>query len=252
MFASRSGVETTGPWPRARDWSKVDSAIRWVGVVVPARNESELLPGCLERLTVAAGAVDVPVRIVVVLDDCTDDSGRICAQRGIQTFQICARNVGLARATGFNGLIGHEAWPSSVWLATTDADTLVDPTWIRDQLQLASSGTDVVIGVVRLRHDGILAERRLAHEAAYARLFAGDDSHRHVHGANLGIRASVYLRAGGFQPLTNHEDRHLVQRLQNLDGVTIVTSRSISVATSSRSHGRCEQGFAATLARVPH
>lgn len=230
----------------------VNPEIRWVGVVVPARNEGDLLSGCLENLTAAARIVEVPVRIVVVLDDCTDGSGAVCDHLGIDSIHIRARNVGQARATGFDALIGGEASPASVWLASTDADTQVEVTWIRDQLELARSGTDVVIGVVRLSSDETSLERRSAHEADYAKLFAKDGSHGHVHGANLGVRANVYLHAGGFPPLPNHEDRHLVRRLRSLGGVTIVTSQSLSVITSDRSNGRCDQGFAATLTRLPH
>ena len=88
----------------------VNPDIRWVGVVVPARNEGELLPGCLENLTAAAGMVEVPVRIVVVLDDCTDGSGAVCDRLGVDSsLHSAPATFGQARATGFDALIGGEA-----------------------------------------------------------------------------------------------------------------------------------------------
>ena len=54
-------------------------AVRHVGVLVPVRDEEELLPGCLAALTASAAHLraarpEVAVRVVVVLDGCTDGS----------------------------------------------------------------------------------------------------------------------------------------------------------------------------------
>ena len=46
--------------------------VREITVVVPAHDEAELIGACLESLDVAAAAVSVPVRVVVVADACTD------------------------------------------------------------------------------------------------------------------------------------------------------------------------------------
>ena len=48
---------------------------------------------------------------------------------------IRARNVGAARAVGMAGLLRRTAAtdPAAVWLATTDADTVVPPGWLRRQ-----------------------------------------------------------------------------------------------------------------------
>ena len=40
-----------------------------------------------------------------------------------------------------------------------------------------------------------------------------DGSHPHVHGANLGVRADAYLRAGGWADLRTAEDHDLWRRL---------------------------------------
>ena len=64
---------------------------------------------------------------------------------------------------------------------------------------------------------------------------------RHVHGANLGVRLSVYLDAGGFASVTHDEDVQLVDALLRL-GVTVAPG--VVVSTSGRHVGRAPAGFA--------
>jgi hypothetical protein len=53
-----------------------------------------------------------------------------CAR--VPTVSVNARNVGLARAIGAEALLKRGAR----WLAFIDADTLVSPSWLADQLSL--------------------------------------------------------------------------------------------------------------------
>ena len=52
-----------------------------IGVVVPARDEAVLLPACLDGLAAAGEAVAgrAEVHVLVVLDDCRDDSAAVVA-----------------------------------------------------------------------------------------------------------------------------------------------------------------------------
>ena len=224
------------------------SEITRMGVVVPARNEERLLAGCLTALRAATRAVPVPVALIVVLDDCTDASREVCRRCGVESREINARNVGTARAVGFRTLIGDEPNPAGLWLASTDADSQVEPTWLCQQLELAQEGADVVLGVVRLDEDSTAPELRHAFDADYQKHLFDDGNHDHVHGANLGLRASVYLRAGGFPHIPSHEDQRLIHRLGRTPGVIITRSQGLIVSTSARLEGRCDGGFAATLA----
>ena len=175
-----------------------------------------------------------------------------CRQLGVHSLTIHARNVGVARAAGFQALIGEEADPAGIWLASTDADTRVEPTWLRRQLDLAGGGADVVLGVVRLHGDTASTELRQAFDLDYQKQLFPDGSHNHVHGANLGLRASVYLQAGGFPPTPNHEDQGLIQQLRRTPGVIIERTQQLIVSTSGRLDGHCNHGFAATLAALSH
>src|SRR5579862_8991265 len=93
----------------------VRTEITRIGVVVPAHNEERLLEGCLTALKAAARPVPVPVTLLVVLDDCTDASREVCRQYGVDSREITARNVGAARAVGFQTLIGDEPNPAGLW-----------------------------------------------------------------------------------------------------------------------------------------
>ncbi len=221
-----------------------------VGVVVPAHDEERRIGDCLAALATASNRVDVPVRIVVVLDDCTDRTAAVCAGSGVDTVHIAARSVGRARHVGALALLAGEPDPATVWLANTDADTIIPPDWLVDQVGLADGGADAVAGTVALPRRGSGDAVAAAFAAHYGRRLGPDGSHGHVHGANLGVRASAYLRVGGFPPLRAHEDRWLLQRLDADEAVTVVRSAKIVVQTSARLAGRCPDGFAATLLRL--
>jgi hypothetical protein len=72
-----------------------------------------------------------------------------------------------------------------------------------------------------------------------------------VHGASLGIRADLYLAAGGFETVTEHEDVSLVDRCRRLGGV-VVASDDAEVLTSGRTIGRTPGGYAAYLRAQAH
>jgi len=220
--------------------------IRKVVVVVPAHDEQELLHSCLESLRIAARRSPVPVRTVVVLDDCRDDTYESCRGRHVETVTITARNVGRARSAGADLALAGETDLATVWLANTDADTRVGPNWVADQVAWADRGADVLLGLVRLAD--VSPDDHQAYRSAYLRGIRSDGSHQHVHGANLGVRASAYRRVGGFPPVIAHEDRQFVRRLKGVPGVRVVTTSRLVVDTSPRLNGRCPEGFAATVA----
>jgi thymidine phosphorylase len=70
-----------------------------------------------------------------------------------------------------------------------------------------------------------------------------------VHGANLGVSAEAYLRAGGFQALACSEDVALVEALK-ASGARIAWSAAPRVTTSARTNARARGGFGDTLLAV--
>jgi GT2 family glycosyltransferase len=210
-----------------------------IGVVIPAHNEDASLASCLAAVLEAArdpalgGEV---VRTIVVLDDCTDRSSEIATCCGVETLVLQARNVGIARGAGAQRLLAAGAR----WLAFTDADSRVGPGWLAAQLAL---GVDAVCG-------SICVDDWAAHPPHvrdyFGRIYLDADGHRHVHGANLGVSAQAYRRAGGFAPLACSEDVALVEQLL-ASGACIAWSAAPRVVTSARRASRARGGFGDTL-----
>ncbi|HWA67765.1 MAG TPA: glycosyltransferase [Mycobacteriales bacterium] len=215
-----------------------------VAVVIPAHDEESLLPACLDAVRLAIECVDVPVEVVVALDDCRDASASVVAVRPwAATVELSARNVGAARAAATAYALGVTARSVAerIWIATTDADTVVPAHWLASQLALADAGYDLVIGTVDVddwsAHPPHTGPRWRA-------TYTPADHHPHVHGANLGVRASAYLEVGGWPTVAVDEDVSLVAALT---GRRIARSAAHPVITSARTDARARGGFGDTL-----
>ncbi|MEF7615753.1 glycosyltransferase [Aquincola sp. MAHUQ-54] len=207
-----------------------------IGVVVPAHDEEAVLAGCLAALRQAAGHPALQgeaVQLLVVLDTCTDGSAAAVAAAGVAAIEVGARSVGAARAAGAAALLAQGAR----WLAFTDADTRVAADWLPAQLALQA---DAVCGCVAVDDWGVFGPEV---QRQYAAHYRDADGHRHVHGANLGVSADAYRRAGGFRPLRCSEDVRLVEDLERT-GARIAWSAAPRVVTSARRIARAPGGFA--------
>ncbi len=235
-----------------------------VAVVMPAHNEEQQLDRALRAVQRAADELqrtrpDVAVRVVVVLDTCTDRSAAITAGYAdadprISALEVRLRSAGASRAAGIRAAVlrrprpvrGQRStpapWPGRTWLANTDADSLVPVHWLVRQLEFAEAGADAVLGSVEPDPAGMDPEllRRWLDRHPF------EENHPHVYGANFGVRASAYLAAGGFTQQESHEDRSLVQSLRSL-AFTVIATDSMRVLTSGRTQARAPQGFGAYL-----
>ena len=224
--------------------------IRAVGVIVPAHDEQDLLPACLAALRRAARVLrGTPVHLVVVADACRDGTRQAARRGGAAVVTISAQSVGAARAAGARDVLRRTAHldPAEVWLATTDADTLVPPCWLRQQARYAGQGWDAVAGTIQVADwSGYQPGTRSLFRRRYD---SGTGPHAHVHGANLGFRASAYLMAGGFPAVPTAEDHALVAAL-TAGGSRVLRTRALSVVTSARRAARAPDGFGHYLAEL--
>ncbi len=125
--------------------------IERVEVVIPARDEEASIGAALRAVAVAAGALALPVRIHVVLDRCLDDTlgaiWRTDVPVPVEVVLGTSSSVGAARALGVDvATAGHP--PTSTWVASTDADSIVPPEWLVTHVALADAGVDAVVGTV--------------------------------------------------------------------------------------------------------
>ena len=257
-----------------------DRSVRGVGVVVPARDEQARIAACLTSVRDALAALPdtVAVAVAVVLDRCTDTtpecvaaivadwpqavavavpadpSATSCAaiggDAGVYALPRAPRGsgVGALRDLGLREVLrrlaGHP--PATTWLLSTDADTTVPTDWALAHLRLAEAGADAVAGLVDLAGAEHLAADTLRRYRTIVRRGLHGDVHRHVYGANLGVRADAYLEVGGFPPDGPGEDHSLWRSLQAA-GYALAQPVGIRVRTSARVYGRADGGLAGLL-----
>jgi glycosyltransferase involved in cell wall biosynthesis len=224
--------------------------IHEISVVVPAHDEEDRIGPCLESLRVAAthpSLARTAVRVVVVLDSCSDQTGERADRLGVDAIEVSARSVGPARSAGFAHLLGRAGVADRHhWLATTDADSKVPPEWLARQLSWHRRGAEAVAGTVEVQ-DWSEQPARVRHRfGRHQRAHGLDDGHGHVHGANLGLSADVYRRAGGVPHLPLAED-HALWDAVGATGALRISAPDLPVVTSSRRDGRAVGGFSDLL-----
>ena len=215
-----------------------------IGVVIPAHNEEARIAAAVSSVLRAAAhplLQGEPVHVVVVADACADATVVAAAMPGVDVVEVPHRNVGLARSGGADLLLARGAR----WLAFTDADSIVADDWLVQQLALKAHAVCGCIWVEDWAvHGGHAQQLADAFRLGYTQA----DGHRHVHGANLGLSAEAYRKAGGFAPLRSDEDVALVRAL-SAAGVEVVYSAAPRVVTSARADHRTPWGFGASLVR---
>ncbi len=190
----------------------------------------------------------VVVRVTVVLDSCTDDSERVLAGASwVDVVTVSSGVVGTVRAHGIDRARRHatHADPRRVWIACTDADTVVPGDWLSLQLSLAATGHELIVGTVHPDPADLPAEVLEAWRSRH-RLAEG---HTHVHGANLGFSLAAYEAVGGFARLRIGEDVDLVARMRAAEVPWVATDRT-QVMTSGRRLSRAPGGFAGYLRAI--
>lgn len=220
---------------------------------MPARNEEQLLPAALLSVRAAVRSLrqqrEARPTVIVVLDSCTDGSADVVArlQRDWSPeldLRIVAGSFGTVGASRAAGIAALPPLPG-LWIANTDADTVVPQNWLIHQHALAAAGYGLVLGTAVPEP----ADLSRGEYAAWKRQHTLAEGHPHIHGANLGFTAAAYRKAGGFAPLASHEDVDLVARIKAAGTPWIATDR-IRVVTSGRRDGRAPEGFSRYLSQL--
>lgn len=103
-------------------------AFQGVSVLIPAHNEADWLPACLDALC-AADPVAGPVEVIVVANGCTDETAEL-ARRKAPAFEArgwALRVLELAQGSKLGALNAGEAAARGAVLVYLDADVLVSP-----------------------------------------------------------------------------------------------------------------------------
>ncbi len=235
-------------------------------VVVPARDEAELIGACLDALAGQIGVAPAAYEVVLVLDGCADDTEQRAAEAGARHPQLrlgtittrgagagAARKAGMDVAAARLMAVGR---PDGL-VCSTDADSRVAPDWLAAQLRAAAAGARAIGGRVELDDGGrralppgVVELRERQAGARHAAVLAGPDGAHSEHwqfsGGSLALTAATYERVGGLEPRAALEDEALERALLR-HGVPIARPRAVRVTTSARLDGRAPRGLARDL-----
>ncbi len=252
-----------------------------VSVIVPAKDESQMLPATLTALTNQTDLNGKPLNpltyeIIVLANNCIDNSAAIARQFAQQhpdlVLHVAEVTLPLDRAyIGYvRKMLMDEAYlrlmsvgRSRGIIASTDGDTQVSATWIAAISHEIHSGVDAVGGrILTDRHSRHAldpqAKSHFLQEVGYRSLVAQIEFHldpdlhdplpRHYqhYGASLAVTAEMYAKAGGLPPVRTPEDEAFYQALLKVDA-RFRHSPLVQVTTSARVSGRSPVGLAAQL-----
>jgi Glycosyl transferase family 2 len=250
-------------------------------VVVPAKNEEELLPSALQALAEQKTLTNAPLshntyEVLLLINNSRDRSAQIARsfQRLYPGFRLHVierefedknAHIGYVRRLLMDEACARleAAGVSNGSILSTDADTRAAPNWICRNLQELGNGADVVGGriVVPPCEQASLDSRTQAlyrYDHLYARLVCWVEDrwdpethdpwprHHHHFGASLAIRPTAYMTAGQLPPRRFLEDLALYDALLRRD-LRIRHSNLVRVFTSARIKGRTRFGLSRQL-----
>jgi len=243
--------------------------------IVPARDEACHIERALEALCEQRTAEGRPrdprdYETIVFANNCRDETAalvrRCAARRPGHTVHCVEADLGADAHVGVaRRLVMHAAARRLIvagraegFVLSTDADTVVAPDWL-DATE-AETRCDAVMGRVLVAPGdrgafspgaADLYVWDLAYRRAVARVEAAldplpwDPGPRHAmqFAASMAVRAGKYVQAGGLPALPRGEDTALYAALVRIDA-RVRHSLRVRVATSPRTVGRVEGGFA--------
>ena len=260
---------------------EVHSACR-ASVIVPARNEENGLRRTLDALRDQVSLHGVPIphpdyEVLLLLNNCTDGSEEVAvryaeANLGLRlTVLSCAlpseqAHVGTARKILMDiacERLEHLGGTVTRAILSTDADTVVAPDWVAQNLAAIDAGADAVGGQIRLLPEDLDAldpgtrlaydrDARLQQLVARAESILDPDTadpwprHLQHFGASLACTPEIYRRSGGLPPVKPLEDIAFVDALRKVDA-RLRHSPAVQIFTSARLNGRAEVGLSGQL-----
>ncbi|PPL19429.1 glycosyltransferase family 2 protein [Microterricola pindariensis] len=161
-----------------------------IAVVIPSRNDAQLLAVCLAHLAAQTRPAD---EIIVVDNASSDDTAAVCAAAGVRRIYWAAPGVGGASAVGF------DAARAGI-LARLDADSRPGPDWLaRVEAGLGEAGDFALVtgpgdfygGTALVRWAG-----RVLYLGGYFHVVGPMLGHPPVFGSNYAMTAAVWERIG--------------------------------------------------------
>src|SRR3989344_4615534 len=197
-----------------------------VSVVIPAYNEERLIELPLRSLAVQD--FSEPFEVIVVDNDSSDRTADIAKEFGAHVIHESRKGVGQARETGFRA-------SRAGIIATTDADTVVPPDWLRTIVSRYEKDAKLFAFGGFPRHHSLPMVQRFILNLSFGpvlffdRLITGGS----MLGYNMSVRREAFEAVGGFNTgLRVGEDADLAIRINKI-GKIILDPRCV-VFTSGR------------------
>jgi hypothetical protein len=239
-------------------------------IAIPAKDEIELLPLCLDAFARQRDMAFEQFAVVVSCNNCVDgtaECARLLAPR--LPFHLVVDEIVLPAEIAHAGGARRRAMDAALDLAredgailTSDADGVADEDWVAAMAE-ALAGADVVAGRVDTNWDELsrfpadvleVGALEWEYQGLSAELEARLDPdpanpwprHNQTCGANAAIRAEWYRRIGGLRVIRTGEDAAMFDSVFRLDGIVRNAMRP-HVTVSARLAGRAQGGMADAL-----
>lgn len=171
-------------------------------ILIPARNEEQLLPRCLASIKSAAGPFPNQVEIIVALNRCTDRTQAIALEAGAAVIHEDAKNLAKIRNAAARAATGEI-------LVTIDADSRMSRNMLVEIDRLLSTGRYIGGGVM------VLPERWSLGIVATALMLSGIILWHRVSGGLFWCRRKDFEAIGGFdESYVSVEDMAFAKRLK--------------------------------------
>ena len=261
---------------------RLDGACR-IGIVMPAKNEADVVEHALaafaaQRDTSGTALDPRSYEILVFCNDCDDGTAAVARRFARRrpdlavhvveaAFAAESAHVGTARRAALDLAASRftSAERTAGTIASVDADTIVDPTWVASMLAEIAHA-DAVAGHVLVagdERDRMLAPLRLLYdrECEYRRMLGVVEArydplpydvgprHDSFVGASFAVTVAAYAASGGLPPLPRLEDLAFAQALQRIDA-RIRHSYAVRAHTSARQTSRVAGGFGSFVAEL--
>lgn len=95
-----------------------------ISFIVPAHDEERLIAATLETIRASAHELGEAFELIVVDDASTDRTAKIAAEHGARVLSVSHRQIAATRNAGARAALGR-------WLFFIDADTLINPAYLR-------------------------------------------------------------------------------------------------------------------------
>lgn len=215
----------------------------FLSVLVPAYNEEKYLPACLEALHQQSLPCD-QYEIIVVDNASSDSTADVARSLGARLVREPVKGIFRARQAGFEAAQGQV-------VASTDADTLVPPTWLERIAGHLARNPDLgaVCGPVYWLDGRPYEQFIMEYPMTWALALRNRSGNGWWMGCNFALRSEVFRRVGGFHGFQPGgfwgEDMYLAWRVSRV--AQILFDPQLAVHTSAR---RMREGYIKYLRRT--